>query len=1236
MHICQIEIDNFKSFASKTVIPFRTGFTTISGPNGSGKSNIIDSILFCLGLSTSRTMRAEKISDLINNMSKRKEASVTITFQKDSDELDEAAKNKQLDLVDGEKQTKPKANDDDEEETEEEQFDLGTGEFVQVTRRIKKGSQGYNSTYYMNGRTTTLTEIHDYLSQYRVSPGMYNVMMQGDVQGIVNMSPMERRKIIDEIAGVAEFDRKIEQAQRELEATGANIERNTILLNEIVIRMEQLATERDHALKYKKLRDEKIELEGIQLSAEYWDVKKAVDTANQNIADARKNKEARQKNLKDLKKTLDDTREELRELSNEVKRKGEDQQIALRKQIESLKGHIGRKTDTIDFNTDKIKENEERLESMANDIKRQQENIKDIDAEIEQFQHQLKELQGLYNQEAKAYETLNKEFDVLTGSGSELTTKRNEIRALIAEAEDHVSEINRKQLDIEAEVKRFQYEIDLKLRGQTEYLQKSEKLTSSQSTLKDDIDFLTKEKEAFEAQVKKLQLDYSDTRVKLNKVAGEYNETNRQYLQMEAKKRAYEDVNFHRSVETVLNSDLKGVHGTLAQLGNVDKEYALAMEIAIGGRVQNIVVDDDSVARDGIEMLKNKKAGRATFLPLNKIRPFKDLPNLPSNKGVVDFAFNLMDCAVTYDDAFYYALGDTLIVEDLESARPLLRKYRMVTLDGSLLEKSGAMTGGSQAGRGNGFFAGAGLEEELEALYQKLSKTEQEKDTLEKTLTSIELKMEGVKDDYTALMSQYSQKSAELAAVENQLNEIKETHVQGEDVSDIEKQIKELENEKTKLNEAAEHRQKELTTLNENLENVEKQLPSDKMEQLREQMNEVKFQMDYYDSQLRNAQADIKGKEMEKNYQDVGIKDTEKRIEDTKTQNTEMAKEITEAKEEIELTEKQIAELEAQTSEIDEELKKLQEQRDEVQARLIEEEKQKSIFEREIEQLEEQILSFQARKRELAYQREELARQLAEADIDAEAIDGEALPSAEEVQKKLQSLTKRMEAMEPVNMLAIDEYDKVQVRHDELAEKIQTLETETETINIKISGYHELKLAAFMKAYESVDSHFKTIFAELSDGIGHLSLTNKEEPFNGGLAIYAQPRGKKVQRIEAMSGGEKSLTSLAFVFSLQRYMPAPFYALDEVDMNLDGINAEKLAVMVKREAESAQFVVVSLRKPMLEHSDRTLGVTQRKNGITKVTGIKIRNDEEETLNGDMVPDEVDPNSVAENDVKEAS
>ena len=291
MYIKKLEVDNFKSFASKVEIPFLKGFTTISGPNGSGKSNIIDSILFALGLSTSRTLRAEKLFHLISTYTKRNEAIVKVTFG----------------------------------ETNE-------GEDFTIARRIKKSTQGYNSIYYINDKTVTLTEVHSLLEKYNITPNSYNVVMQGDVTSITNCSSTERRKIIDEIAGIADFDRRIEQATQELETVEQRVEKSTLILNEVDTRLEQLKEEREVALKYQKLKDEKTSLEGQISTVKFFDLKRNLEQAHQNILDFTKKKKQEESKHKDLDEKLNLIKSRYQEISALVREKGEAQQIEIKKQ----------------------------------------------------------------------------------------------------------------------------------------------------------------------------------------------------------------------------------------------------------------------------------------------------------------------------------------------------------------------------------------------------------------------------------------------------------------------------------------------------------------------------------------------------------------------------------------------------------------------------------------------------------------------------------------------------------------------------------------------------------------------------------------------------------------------------------------------------------------------------------------------------------------------------------------
>ncbi|MEM0951150.1 MAG: chromosome segregation protein SMC [Cyanobacteria bacterium P01_H01_bin.74] len=1224
MHIHQIVIDNFKSFSGKTVIPFEPGFTTVSGPNGSGKSNIIDSILFCLGLSTSRTMRAEKISDLVNNLSNRKEASVAITFKKDAEDLKTDALQTRLNLsaeeTQAEKQPENQTNADTEttESTQRLVEDnaapveitrdqLGpNSQFVQVSRRIRAGSQTFHSTYTLNGATTTLTDIHDYLSQYNISPGTYNVMMQGDVAGIVNMSAPERRKIVDEIAGVAEFDRKIEQANTELQATATNIERNAILLAEIDVRLSQLAGERDHALKYQALKAERATFETQLLAAEYKTLTTAMATTTENITRLREEKKHAGVLLETVVQAISETHTTLLDLTASVKRKGEDQQIALKKQIEELKGHVARKQDFIASGVEKKTAAENRIVQLHQEIERMQANAAEIDTTIAGFNHQLDELNTLHEGEESVLKRLETQLDGITASSDTLTVKRSEASKTLLDEETTLARLQRETLDLEAALNRIDYDVSQRQKNLAAGNTKQTMLQQRQQNLETEKKDLTEQKEAADAQARLLQSQVSEAHNKLAQQQQKLQQFQKDYVVLEARQRAYDEVNFTRAVDTILKSGLSGVHGTIAQLADVDPGYRMALEIALGGRIQNIVVDDEHVASQGIRLLQENRAGRATFLPLTKIISARKLARAPMDAGVIDFAFNLIDFDARYSDVFAYALGETLIVDCAETAKQMIRRYRMVTLDGSLYEKSGAMTGGSQTQRSRGnAFGGAQLDNDLVELAKRRDYAAEEKSRVEQHVSGLQIKLETVKADLDKINQRYSAVSAALNEVLEQLRTL-DAEAEPEDWGQLTSEKASLEVALTESQAACKAQEKTLETARQALAEIEIQLPQDQLEDLRSQMKEVRFQMAYYDTHIRNVQGDIKSKSLEKQYQEAGQADCKLRIEETQASIVHVEKDSRAAQEEIELTKVQIDALTAQTYALDDELKKLQDERDGVQAQLIEQEKQKNKAERQIGLIDEQIQAGYARQRELQPQIEKAKQALKAAGIDGSTIAEMALPNQAEIESSITTMTQKMQQMEPVNMLAIDDYDKVSERRAALSEKIDTLNAEQDAIRLKIASYHDLKLLSFQKAFDNIDQNFKTIFAELSDGEGQLMLTNPSAPFEGGLTIHAQPRGKKMLRIEGLSGGEKSLTSLAFVFAIQRYMPAPFYALDEVDQNLDGINAERLAAMVGREAGRAQFVVVSLRKPMIEQSERTIGVTQRQNGKTKVTGIKHR------------------------------
>lgn len=1213
MHILQIEIENFKSFHGKTVIPFRRGFTTVSGPNGSGKSNIVDSLLFCLGLSTSRTMRAEKLTDLINNTSRKREATVAVTFSKSGQDV---------------ALPKPEEGKEAEHAAAVAEWVRQNDDLVTVTRRVREMKSGTQSSFYIDGNPTTLSEVHEYLAQFNVSPNCYNVMMQGDVASIVTMSATERRKILDEAAGIGEFERKIEQAQTELTTTGANIERHEILLTEIADRLGQLKEEREKALKYQSLKEQAEALgQKIQL-AKLKELRQSLNAAQDNVEQSKARRKAANAQLDALKGTIFSSTQRLQELALAVKQKGEDQHLALHRQLETLRNHIARKQDGIDLNEQQINELKQQIQTHQQEELRQKDLLDTVEAELAILKQQENELLGHYEEQETAYKRLSSQFDSLTSNESAWAIQRHELRHSLEQVADELAGLHREVLAARARQERL--EEQQRNQAQSQHQQESQRLALQKryDELSKSFESLDQTKEGGERQFQELATQRSELWASLNKCKDKVSDLQTERARLDSRKRALDEMNFGRAVDGVMQANLPGVIGLVGQLVDVPADYATAMEVAMGGRLQNVVVENDSVAQRCIQFLQQQRAGRATFLPLNKLRAFNKPRNAPIAPGVIDFAINLVDFDPAYQDVFSLALGDTLIVEDMDAGRRLLNQYRMVTLDGSILEKTGAMSGGSSGkSRGSGMFQGAQLEKKLQDLEEALDEQLNKKQRVEAQLTRLEAELEQVQAQIKTTEQQHNRTLIELENLEKQLQELRQTNGAGGESACYAEQLKQVEEQLAHLRQREEQLTSQQQTLQHQLEAMDNEAQGTAVNELRSELTDVKFQMDYYDSQLRQVRSDLKQKQTDTQIKRDIIEEHKQGAIQKQEKIQSLAKAIEDFREEIATTQQQMKHTEAQSAALDEELRELQQERDAAQADLLNLERQRNNLERDAHQAEEQVLANQSRVRELQAQSASLEQQLApqynslEGGLESALL--EEIPAEQALLQKIGRLENQWKALEPVNMLAIKDYDQVLERQSDLAEKVATLNTERETLLAKIASYEELKRVNFTRTFDSVNTHFQQIYGELADGAGHLVLTNEADPLQGGLTIAASPRGKKLQRLEAMSGGEKSLTSLAFVFALQRTMPAPFYALDEVDQNLDGLNVEKLSNMVRREANQAQFIVVSLRKPMLENSDRTVGVTQKQNGLSKVTGIQFRKTGEQSP-----PPEAQPESAA--------
>ncbi len=1183
MHIKELVLDNFKSFGRKTRIPLYEDFTTISGPNGSGKSNIIDSVLFALGLARTSGIRAEKLTDLIynpghedeaNDFSGEREASVEVIL----DNGDGTLTRQQVVSAAG---------------TEK----IGDVEEISVRRRVKQTDEDtYYSYYYLNGRSVNLSDIQDLLSQAGVTPEGYNVVMQGDVTEIITMTPGSRRTIIDEIAGVAQFDAKKEDAFEELETVQDRVDEAELRIEEKEGRLDRLEDERETALEYKDLKAEKEEYEGYLKAAELEDKREEIEEVREEI-------ETREARLSELQRELDERQgrvtrleEDLADLNAEIERKGEDEQLAIKREIEETKGEIARLEDRIGTETERIDDAEGKRRQAFVQIDRKQETIDDLEgdirnlkveksslkADVKEREVELEEVEAEIESIDSEYEATRDALEERRETLQELKDERNELQReqdrLLDESRRRTKAEREKQEAIEAAEAELP-ELDAELSDLQNELEKAER---NRETITDVVDDLKTEKRGLQDDLESVEDDISAKQ--------------QEYAELEARAGESGDTSYGRAVTTVLNAEFDGVHGTVGQLGGVPSEYATACETAAGGRLANVVVDDDSVGQRCIEHLKSRNAGRATFLPMTEMHS-RSLPSAPALPGVVDFAYNLIDFDTQYAEVFSYVVGDTLVVEDMETARDLMGEYRLVTLEGDLVEKSGAMTGGSSSGSRYAFTkSGKG---QLQRVAERITELQEEKQSVREDLRDVESRLDDARDRQTDAAEQVRDIEASIESVESDRTEIEER------IERLESELESIEEERESVAEQMESieadieaKDGEIGAVESDIEDLEAEIADSEIPELTGKAEEIRGEIADLEDRMDEIDGNLNELELEKQYAEEAIGELHDDIEVAQNRKAEAEERVAELEDEIENERETLEEKEAAVAELEDELSDLKDDREALKGELADAKSARDEQREAVSKVESALEELRNTEGRLEWEVDELASQVGE-------YDAEEIPDHDTVRTEISRLEGEMTALEPVNMLAIEEYDEVEAELDDLEDKRDTLVEEADEIRDRIEQYESRKRETFMEAFKGINEQFEDIFARLSSGSGELVLENPEDPFDGGLTMKAQPGDKPVQRLDAMSGGEKSLTALAFIFAIQRFNPAPFYALDEVDAFLDAANAEMVGEMVEELAGDAQFVVVSHRAALLERSERAIGVMMQEDNVSAVTGIDL-------------------------------
>ena len=1081
-----------------------------------------------------------------------------------------------------------------------------------MTRKLRVMPGGsYSSTYSSDGEPCNLQQLQTQLRRLRIDPEGSNVVMQGDVTRIVSMSNRDRRGLIDELAGVALFDTRIEQSRRKLDDVQERQDRCRIVEQELLTARQRLEKDCAKARAYQELRDQ------VQ-SGRQQELVLAFEAAEAEL----KQLKARQQQLSEQEirdsaaitekeATLSAEATRLQTLQESVKALGEDQLLSVQAELAGLDPQ----NRALERQATQHQQEGERLQGLRQSLSSRRHQLQADGEGLKQANNpevlQAAE-QACRDAEAAVEISRRRLGDVAGRSGAWLdeqrqrAARRSDLQTTLTPLQEEQQQLQERLRQDEARQAELQLERDEAGAEDREVQDQLEQLEQEWQSL---LESLRSGKEQLQERAEAVAVQQR-TRTRLEQ---EQTRLEREIARLESRREALQETRGTGALRLLLEAGLDGIHGAVAQLGEVEDRHRLALEVAAGARMAQVVVDDDRIAARAIDLLKSRRAGRLTFLPLNKIRSQAAgggaamargrRPEGGNDAGLIGRAVELIRYEPIYADVFGYVFGDTQVFSDLGSARQQLGRFRAVTLEGELLEKSGAMTGGSFSQRSGGLSFGVSSDsDEAEPLRQRLLE-------LGETLAACrreESRLLQALEQERPLLRQLEQRQAALDA---ERTAAKRAHGPLlERCRQRSERLQSLQSNRTEQEQRLQVLKTTITPLLDELQRISTEERKVQAEADAGNWQQLQAELEQSDNALEQARRhrdDRLQHQRERELAQTRIGDQQQAIEEEENSLQLAVTALAEAHQRWRDEQKELQErrqtLESQQQILQTKFGEERRARDAAEASVAELRQNLQQARWELERLQEERQAIQEQLRSGGIRLEELKPTLPNPlpEIPEEVRNA----GLEALQDQLQQLLKRMEALEPVNMLALEELTALEERLGDLGERLDVLSQEREELLLRIETVATLRQEAFMEAFQAVDGHFSEIFASLSEGDGKLQLDNPDDPLEGGLTLVAHPKGKAVRRLAAMSGGEKSLTALSFLFALQRFRPSPFYALDEVDSFLDGVNVERLAALIARQAEQAQFLVVSHRRPMIGASKRTIGVTQARGAHTQVVGL---------------------------------
>ncbi len=1188
VYIEKLVCKGFKSFGRDSVtIRFNKGFTCIVGPNGSGKSNVIDAILFVLGQLSAKTLRATVFSDLL--------------YSPPKPHMPPKAKSAVVELHFNNKDRKLQVEADR----------------VVIERQLDDTGK---SVCRINGKTYTRGAVLDVLGTIGVDPNGYNLVLQGEIAQMVKVSPSERRKLIEEIAGISAYDEQKDRALKKLTESESNLGKVDTQLQERRRQLEKLEGERGDALRHKGLNDQ---IEKFKIDIQSWSIIKGrlrIDTINETLAQRAQEAEGLVTELVEVETNSGTTETEIDTIDHEIDQitGGDSSRVSeqygivsaavnhVRSDLERAQGeHDGSASDRaglveeLEETQDEIAQNEKLMKEKNEELQKLEKEISGTSAQIIRMEDRAEKEQTTYYETTLRLQDLNNQLRALDEGVSEVRSSiksdNRELGTSYEDIRDSTENLEKTAEDLE------------QLKGiipeKKESLEKTEQIESERKV---EIEEIIKQLKVADAEVDESAKIVAATREELIKVQARQDALKEAEDTFLKRRRALAKVLDLRDTGTI-----EGIHGTVAELGTINPDYATAMEIAGGNRLSHIVVEDDSVASACVDVLKRDRVGRASFIPLDKIKTHTPR-KLPNDAGVIDFALNLVNFEPKMKPAFEFVFSDTIVTEDFDTAKRLgFKGQRAVSLEGDLVERSGLMTGGYYQK------SAARLSLQVEDTSPEITKRLQGLDAILSELREKQEKMRSQKKKIDTEIQELSKKNyrgrLDLEKYDERYDEQEyRSGILKERIEKATLTINELEAQIANLQE----RDDELTVQRERVmaqrDQCNEDLTKSDSAKLNQDIKDLKEVLEQYQKKREKMQSDLtalrvglderlgpKAVDIESKIQalDAVLPGFEEQVKRFEMGLAEREKEFVKLKSEREEIDEAVKDKRVRQLALKEKIRNLRMRHEEIREAQTSNEKAVYRLQTEQNRLEADIVAFIAELGTLTDTNEALEDRKDERELTYREL--------EEFQEKIKEIERELEAMGPVNLKALTDYETERDRYDEIVDKKTQLEEERKEILAFMEELEAEKTQKFLTVYNEIADNFATVFARLSPGgDGTLMLENPEHPLMGGITVRSKPRGKELVTLDAMSGGEKTITGLALIFAIQMYNPTSFYIFDEIDAALDNVNAHNVALLISEMAKASQFVVVSLRDTTVRKADLLIGVSNQ-DGISKIVSVDL-------------------------------